>query len=210
MDGVFLRKVIKWLLIILLANMMFIFGSIIADKQYLRNNLIMISIAANSNESADLLEMEIIRDIILNHSLRLIDAELLYFQSYNAVTNSISRLELRSKTALRVVEIAASIKITLLKESFPMGKYGTFSLPSGVYKSLRVDIGKAQGNISRFAVVTSRSFYKLYESLDSVSAGSQSDLELQCTTLHIDQNCIRFKLLECIGKIEKFLVKFAK
>ena len=90
--------------------------------------------------------------------------------------------------------------VTFLKEKFPVREYDSFTLPSGVYESLRITIGDGEGR-NWWCVV----FPKLCVSAASVedtAAGAGFSEPLTDAITQKQGYRIRFLLLDILGKIE--------
>ncbi len=175
---------------------------LLRDSAKLREDILRLHVVAASDGEADQNVKLQVRDAILG-SLEeglsdLTDPE----QVFSYVQTMLPKLE---QTANRVLEEAGfddTAKVSLTEESFPIREYDTFSLPSGIYHSLRVVIGEGEGH-NWWCVV----FPQLCTGADAEKfersakdAGLSDSLRGSLT----GEYEIRFWLLDQLGRIENF------
>ena len=95
-------------------------------------------------------------------------------------------------------------KITFLKEEFDTREYDTFSLPAGVYESLRITIGEGAGKNWWCVVFPSLCVPATTEGFADTAAGSGFDNSLTGALGNNGGYKVRFFLLDCLGRIENF------
>ena len=94
--------------------------------------------------------------------------------------------------------------VTLTEEAFPVRHYDTFSLPSGVYQSLRVTIGEGEGKNWWCVVFPSLCLPATGEDFGDTAAGAGFSQGLS-GALKGEPTCqVRFFLLDLMGKLENF------
>lgn len=204
MDGVFMHKFVKFLWSAVLVIAIFGIGILAGDKYTLRNDLVRCHVVAASDSEAD-----------QHIKLQVRDAVLAYLQAHMPqVKNAREAKKYFSENLNKLKEVAEATlerlgshdlaSVTLTREEFPLRHYDTFSLPSGVYDSLRIQIGEGKGQ-NWWCVVfpslcmgaTSQVFCE-----DAVQAGMDPGL---AGSLSGDGRVqIRFFLLDCLGKLENF------
>ena len=97
--------------------------------------------------------------------------------------------------------------VTLRKEAFPMRAYDTFSLPSGVYESLRITIGAGEGQNWWCVVFPTLCLPAAGAQTEDVAAGAGFSQELTHTVTRKEGYRIRFLFLDVLGKMENFFFK---
>ncbi len=97
-----------------------------------------------------------------------------------------------------------AVTVTLGPERYPMREYETFSLPAGVYTSLRVTLGAGEGH-NWWCVI----FPPLCteSSLSDRAVETLSDDDVKLITEDGDGYVLRFRLLELWGKLTERLEK---
>ena len=146
MDGVFMKKCIRRIGICFLLAALVWSGTVIADRQRLRQELVRLHVVANSDSEADQAVKLRVKDAVvesLKDSMRnMTDAE----QAKAYLQENLPRIEALANRVLREAGCDGSAAVSLATEEFAARVYDTFSLPAGVYDALRITIGKGQGH----------------------------------------------------------------
>ena len=100
---------------------------------------------------------------------------------------------------------AYSINVRLGEECFDIRHYDTFSLPSGVYTSLRIEIGKAEGKNWWCVAFPSLCMPATSEKFTEVAADAGFSDQLTESIAKSDKIEIRFFFLDFLGNLENFL-----
>lgn len=179
------------------------FGGLLADSHQLSEDILRLHVVANSDSEEDQAVKLQIRDAVLatlEQGMRdLQDAD----QAIAYVQTMLPKLTEAANQVLAQAGFSETATVSLGTEEFPLREYDTFSLPSGIYNSLRVIIGDGEGH-NWWCVVypqlcvpaTSEEFVEAasVDGLsDSLSGALSGDYE------------IRFWLLDQLGKIGNFL-----
>lgn len=202
-----IRFIVKLLLILIVIGAILWIVGAVESNAALKNEIIRLHIIANSNSDADQAEKLKVRDGVLAY----IEEEISNLTSREDVENYIrSKLADIEKVANQILAENGSVHIAKVKlglKEFGKRIYETFTLPSGVYNALQIEIGEAEGE-NWWCVVfpglcmsaTSNEFSEI-----TVSAGFSEDVvETICNT---GEYKIRFFILDFFGKIENFLFK---
>lgn len=199
-----MKKTLKFIWAIILLFALFITGGLLADKQYLHKELVRLHILANSDTALDQQDKLAVRDSVLcwlqtdmqdiNNTAQALD----YLQS------ACPEIERFVNNKLKDMGCGYTAKVSLMEEEFDTRYYDTFSLPAGVYNSLKIELGEAAGKnwwcvvFPSLCMPTSTSAFQDA----AVSAGVQEDLT---DTLAGESGySVRFFLLDCLGKLENF------
>lgn len=202
-----MKKIAKLLLLCLLLATAVWFGSVLSDHSDLGENIIRLHVVAESDSDEDQAVKLQVRDAIISQlesaMESLPDAETA--RSY--IQSQLPQLQETADQVLEQAGAAARAVVTLGKEAFPTREYETFTLPAGVYESLRVTIGTGQGH--NWWCVVFPTFCVSATSNDmadtAVSAGFSQSLAGSLTGEKPYQ--VRFFLLDCIGWIENLFYK---
>ena len=98
-----------------------------------------------------------------------------------------------------------AVTVSLKKELFPTRDYDTFSLPSGVYTALRVNIGQAQGHNWWCVVFPNLCMTASMEELeDAASVAGLSDGEVRLITEESEGYVLKFKSIEILQSIKNY------
>ena len=114
-----------------------------------------------------------------------------------------SALECAAAEMLRALGREESVSVTLQNERFPTRDYETFSLPAGVYRTLRVTIGAGEGH-NWWCVVfpTLCTAASLDEFESAAASGGFTDGELRLITGADEGYVLKFKTLEWLEKLK--------
>lgn len=197
-------KLAKYLWITAFVLCLYCVGTLIADKQTLHDDLIRLHVVANSDSAEDQERKLKVRDSIadyLREDLMQIDnAE----EAKVYLQNSLPELEIVAEKTLLAQNCDDNVTVTLSKESFQRRDYDTFSLPSGVYESLRVEIGAAEGKNWWCVVFPSLCAPTTSEEFVDAAVTNTMNRGLASTLSGVEGYEVRFFLLDLFGKIENF------
>lgn len=115
-----------------------------ANAENLYDSVIRIHVLANSDSPEDQETKLFVRDRLLAYAQKHLTAKSLR-EAKEEVTAKIPEMEREAETCLREQGVEMPVSITLTEEYYPTRVYDTLSLPAGRYLSLRVLIGKAEG-----------------------------------------------------------------
>lgn len=198
-----MRKLVKRTLVLGLLALCVLGGMVVADKQLLRENLIRLHVVANSDSQEDQAIKLEVRDAIIAALQEGMDTSMDADEAKEYLSAHLTDLEMVANAALARAGSTNTATVALGMEEFPVREYDTFSLPSGVYESLRVTIGEGEGHNwwcvvfpSLCVPATSADFTDA-----AVAAGFPEDL---ANTLAGDYE-VRFFLLDYLGRLENFL-----
>jgi len=200
-----MKKLLKRVLICgLLASMLWSV-SLLADRNKLSNGLIRLHIVANSDSDVDQAIKISVRDAVLNSIQSDIRKITDIHQAKIYLHENLPKLQSVVDQTLDSLGFEGDCRITLCKESFDVRHYDTFSLPAGVYDSLRIVIGEGLGHnwwcVSFPALCIPATTSGFTDT--AVSAGFSQPL---AQTLSDKENYeIRFFFLNQLGKLENLL-----
>ena len=97
-----------------------------------------------------------------------------------------------------------SVKITLDREAFDTRVYDTFTLPAGVYDSLRIVIGPGEGRNWWCVVFPRLCLPQNTQQVQSAAAGAGFSDALTGSITRQEEYEVRFWILDCLGKIQNF------
>ena len=114
-----------------------------AQSQRMADKIIRLHVVANSDTSADQAVKLAVRDAVLREAGRVLNgAE----DPKQAVAAQLPALEAAANAELQRQGSEDLARVSFRRELFPTREYDTFSLPAGVYDSLRVTIGQGEGH----------------------------------------------------------------
>ena len=204
MDGVFMRKIAKFICTLLLLAGAFWLGTVASDKSALTNSIIRLHVVADSDSSEDQRVKLLVRDAITEELETFMDdfpdmeSAKEYLQEY------LPELERIANEVLQSVGNTCSAVVTLAKEKFPTREYDTFTLPAGIYESLRVTIGSGEGKNWWCVVFPSLCASATTEGVEDTAVGAGFSDRLTGTLTGKQEYKVRFFILDCFGWIENW------
>ena len=202
-----MRKAGRRILFCLLLAAFFWGGTLVADRQRLRQELIRLHVvAASDSEEHQAVKLQV-RDAVLDSlqaDLRnLADLE----QAKAYLRENLPRIRSVANAVLREAGFDTEAAVTLCPEAFDTRVYDTFTLPAGVYESLRITIGEGEGKNWWCVVFPSLCLPAAGEDFQAAAAGAGFS-EALTDTLTGEEGCeLRFFLLDLLGKTENLLFR---
>lgn len=194
----------KMILICAMTAGVFWCGSVIAQRQQLSNGVIRLHVVANSDSEEDQSVKLKLRDAVTAFLQEELKEATSKAQAEKYLSENLGRIEALANRVLAKLETGDSATVSLKQEAFDTRIYDTFTMPAGVYDSLRIIIGEGQGK-NWWCVVfpelcipaTAQGF-----SERAVECGYADSLTGAMTGE--ERYEVRFFLLDCLGKLENF------
>ena len=173
---------------------------LIRDRQYLNQELIRLHVVANSDSAQDQSVKLWVRDaLVASLSEGMADiADVQAAKEY--LRENLSKIEAIANHTLEAAGVDSRAAVTLCKETFDIRKYDTFTLPAGVYESLRVVIGEGQGQNWWCVAFPSLCMGATSEEFEEAAQTAGMDDTLSETLTGGFQ--LRFYLLDALGRAE--------
>lgn len=170
------------------------------EQNLLSEKLIRLHVVAASDDPEDQRLKLMVRDAVLEAAMPLLeDAE-------NPEAVLTSHLDLFRMTAIETLRQNGSddaVSVSFGKERFPTRIYDTFSLPAGVYKSLRITIGEGNGHNWWCVVFPSICMSAACDLEAAATAAGFSDSEVSLITEDSRGYIFKFKLLELLDALQR-------
>lgn len=196
-----MEKTWKIAALVLLSGLLILWGSLLGDRQQLSQKLIRLHVVANSDSQADQQVKLRVRDAIVSCLQPDLAKVSTMDQAKAHIAASLPKLRSVAQQVLRREGFQHDVQVTLCREPFSKRHYDTFSLPAGVYQSLRITIGQGAGRNwwcvafpSLCLPATSQGFQQA-----AVEAGLTEGLT---DTLSQEEPTLRFFLLDILGQLE--------
>lgn len=197
-----MKKIAKLLLVLMLVFGLTWCGTVIADRKTLSEDLIRLHVVAASDTQEDQQIKLQVRDALMEylqqHMPKPEDVE----AAKETLKGMLSQLEETANAALSAAGVTDQAKVTLTTEEFPIRHYDTFSLPAGIYESLRVTIGEGQGKNWWCVVFPSLCMPATTEGFADTAAGAGFSDSLSGALQGQPGYEIRFFLLDCMGWLQ--------
>lgn len=202
-----MKKIAKLLLVLILIFGLLWCGTVIADRQTLSEDLIRLHVVGASDSQEDQQIKLQVRDALIGYLQQHMPEPEDVEAAKEALTGMLSQLEETANAALSEAGVTDRAKVTLTKEKFPTRHYDTFSLPAGVYESLRVTIGEGQGKNWWCVVFPSLCVPATTEGFADTAAGAGFSDSLSGALQGQSGYEIRFFLLDCMGWLQNLFSK---
>ena len=203
MDGVFMFKLIKMCVFCFLAAFLVWFGTVLADRQALNENVIRFHVVANSDSKADQAVKLRIRDGVMEY-LEPILTELPSAEEVKVwLEEHLEELKAVADRILAENGFSETATVTVQKEAFDTRRYDTFTMPAGVYDALRITVGEGKGHNWWCVVFPQLCLPAVSEDFDAEAAGAGFSDGL--TGALEGEYQVRFFVLDCLGWLEKIL-----
>lgn len=201
MDGVFMKKIIKITLCIAFVASVVLLADIWLDKKALQENLIRLHVVANSDSKRDQEIKLQVKDAVVAYLEPLLDDFSDKEKAKAFISDNVLSIQQVANAVLEDLGESGRATVYLRPEAFGTREYETFSLPAGIYDSLRIEIGEGNGKNWWCVVFPSLCLPATSDGFQdaAVSSGFSEDLG---DTLVSGRN-FRFFILDCLGRIEK-------
>lgn len=205
MDGVFMRKIAKLIGTLLLLFAAFYLGTVANDKQVLSDSLIRLHVVADSDSAEDQSIKLQVRDAITAKLGTVMDEfpDLETAKAY--LETQLPELERIANHVLEAAGNGCRAVVTLAKEAFPTREYDTFTLPAGIYESLRVTIGSGEGKNWWCVVFPSLCASATTDGFEDTAVSAGFSDRVAGTLTGKQEYRVRFFLLDCFGWMENWI-----
>lgn len=178
--------------------------SVYKDREVLNDQIIRLHVVADTDDPVDQ-ELKLkVRDEIL----RLVDTiQSEATSKEDALMRLQEQLPSLQEAANKVLSKEGMLYeavVTLQEEAFPTRTYDTFSLPAGVYDSLRVTIGSGEGKNWWCVVFPDLCVPAASVGVKDVAADAGFSDSLSKTLTLEEGYELRFWVLDCIGRLQNF------
>lgn len=204
MDGVFMRKIIKLLAVLAVLAIALEFTGLALDRQTLRQSLIRLHVVAASDSEEDQSAKLQVRDAVIAYVDEALKHVMTLEEAKTWLENNLPGIQQVANNVLDKLGLTHTAVVTLREEAFPVRHYDTFSLPAGVYNSLRITIGEGAGENWWCVVFPSLCLPAVGENTEDVAAGAGFSQNLTNTVTRQEGYQVRFFFLDLLGKIENF------
>ena len=204
MDGVFMKKIWKRMVFLTVAVVCFYTGGLLADQRTLQQELIRIHVVAASDSCEDQNMKLQVRDAVLESLQQALSDATDVDQAKAYIQAHLPQIEARANAILRELGAGDRAVVTFSEEAFPLREYETFSLPAGVYESLRITIGDGEGKNWWCVIFPSLCAGRSGDETADIAAGAGFSEGLSAALTGEGGYRIRVYCLDLLGKIENF------
>lgn len=140
-----MKKLVKLLFLGVLVFALTYTVGLLRDIKLLRNDLVRLHVVANSDSSEDQAAKLAVRDAVLEAIQGTVEQFPSAEEARAFLGSHLTDIKAVAEAALKEAGLSHTVTVTLGEESFPTRDYDTFRLPAGIYNTLRLTIGEAQG-----------------------------------------------------------------
>ena len=202
-----MSKILKAVGIFAFLAMMVYMVGIVRDKKQLSENILRLHVVANSNSEADQTVKLQVRDAVLDIVDDLTADAVSREAAETVIRDRLDELEQAANAVLQAEGFSDRAVVTLTREEFPTREYDTFSLPAGVYDSLRVTIGSGEWRNWWCVVFPSLCVPAASDGTADMAVGAGFSDSLTGAITEEPEYEVRFFLLDCIGYLENLFHK---
>ena len=172
-----------------------------AQSQRMAEKIIRLHVVANSDSDADQAVKLCVRNAVLREAQRALSGA---SDAKQAILTDLPALEAAANAELRRQGSGDTACVSFRRELFPTRDYDTFSLPSGVYQSLRVTIGEGAGRNWWCVVFPTLCTAATSDEAElQAAAGGFDEDEAAWITEEQPEYRLRFKTLEWLQKLKE-------
>lgn len=180
---------------------------LVRDRAFLNRELIRLHVVANSDSDEDQAVKLRVRDAVLDSirsDLKMV-GDINQAKAY--LRENLPKIQAAANRTLEAAGVDAQAVVTLEKEAFDIRRYDTFSLPAGVYESLRIVIGEGAGK--NWWCVAFPELCLGAVGTDFCETAQAAGMSQNLTESLTQEDCsIRFFLLDALGQLETKLESY--
>ena len=197
-----MRKILRRVLICSLLAVLGWGVTLATDRQQLNEELIRLHVVANSDSEEDQSIKLRVRDAVIQSIQSDLEKVADVEEAKAYLQESLPKIQTIANETLAAVGFDGEAVVTLCKEAFDTRYYDTFTLPAGVYESLRITIGEGAGKNWWCVAFPTLCVPATTEGFADTAVGAGFS-ETLSDTLTGEEGCeIRFFLLDTLGRLE--------
>ena len=200
-----MRKIWKRILICACIPVLAWGFQLLRDRQQLRQELIRFHVVANSDAPQDQAVKLKVRDAVLDsirHDLEQV-ADVEAARAY--LQENLPKIRRIADQTLEQAGFSETTVVTLCEEAFDTRYYDTFTLPAGIYESLRIVIGEGQGHNWWCVAFPDLCLPATSADFRDAAAGAGFSDPMTDMLAEKENYQVRFFLLDALGKMENIL-----
>ena len=180
---------------------------LMADRQKLQDELIRFHVVAHSDSEKDQSVKYLIRDAVLESIQTDLQKISDVQEAKNYLHDNLPNIQKLVNKTLDDLGIQEDARVSLGKEPFEIRHYDTFTLPAGVYESLRIVIGEGNGKNWWCVSFPSLCIPATTSGFSDVATSAGLSVSLVQTLSGNEDYSIRFFFLNQLGKLENIFFK---
>lgn len=197
-----MKKIGRRIGICLLAAVFFWCGTLMSDKQRLKEELIRLHVVANSDTKEDQMRKLMVRDAVTQRIQEDLERCTDVQQAKQYLEEKLPYIQHIAQQTLQMLGCYDVVNISLCQEAFDTRVYDTFTLPAGVYQALRIVIGEGAGKNWWCVVFPGLCIPTAGSEFEDVAAGAGFPEALAESLTSQPEVDYRFAVLDIMGKLE--------
>lgn len=195
-------KIVRITVLLTLMTAAFQAGKLWEEKCFLRENIIRLHVIADSDSSEDQALKLQVKDAIVSYLTPYMEQFDTREEALTFLGENLEQIRLIGMDVLEQAGVDDSVMVSVGEETFDTRHYDTFSLPSGIYQSLRVEIGSGEGKNWWCVAFPTLCVPASGESFEEVAVSAGLSEELSQTLKNNGEYELRFYFLDKIGALE--------
>ena len=200
----FMWKLLRCTILLLLVLGVIYAYSLYKDSQTMREQIIRLHVVADTDDPIAQEVKLLVRDEILSLLETVNSNASTKQEAMDLLRTQLPLLQQAANDLLREIGMRYDAVVTLQEEPFPTRNYDTFSLPSGLYDSIRVTIGDGEGKNWWGVVFPDLCGAAAAVDVEDTALEAGISDTLSKTLTQTEGYQIRFWLLDCIGRLQIF------
>ena len=197
------KRTLALVLLIVSALTVSVCAALQVQQQRMSEKIIRLHVVANSDSGADQAVKLHVRDAVLAAARQALQGA---GDPQQAIAQALPALEAAANAALAAQGSRETARVSFRRELFPTRDYDTFSLPSGVYRSLRVTIGAGGGHNWWCVIFPSLCVPATADGfVQAAEAGGFTRAEIGLMTQADEGYVLKFRSLELLQALKKAL-----
>ena len=178
--------------------------TLLTDREQLNEELIRLHVVANSDSEEDQNIKLRVRDAVVSSLQSDLEnvADVAAAKAY--LQENLPKIQNIANETLDAAGFDGEAIVTLCKETFDTRYYDTFTLPAGVYESLRIVIGEGGGHNWWCVVFPSLCIPATTEGFADTAVGAGFSESLSGALTGEEEYEVRFFLLDALGRLENY------
>ena len=189
--------------ILLIFGLLFVF-SVYKDSQTLNEQIIRLHVVADTDDPVDQEVKLQVRDEVLRLVETIKNGAASKEEALTRLREQLPELQKAANNVLQRLSKHYKAVVTLEEEAFPTRFYDTFSLPAGVYDSLRVTLGRGDGQNWWCVVFPDLCVPAASAEVENTAVEAGFSDSLSKTLTRQDGYEVRFWLLDFFGKLKNY------
>ena len=199
-----MKKFIAIVFVALLVFGLFYLSDCEQQRQELTRNIVRLHVVANSDSREDQHLKLLVRDAVISYLEPVLSGAENIDAAAQQLSSSLDGIREVASSVLLSHGAVDTVTVSLCKENFGTRHYDTFSLPAGVYSSLRITIGEGEGHNWWCVVFPSLCLPATGEGFRDVAAGAGFSDSVSGSLSGKKQYKVRFFFMDVFGKLENF------